>query len=339
MIAAELAELRAWIGDPPRHPDQTHGLNEADAEIVRLRPDLYLAASTDAVEEEIAAGLYTDPYTIGWVTAVMGLADIAAVGADPVGVLLTSIWGPEWDPEARQGVAAGFADALRQSETALLGGDTGTAACTVLSATAIGWSNAPPMRRLGCRAGDVLCVTGRTGAGAALAIRFLSGEDPQAFPEDHFRPVARLAEGARLRPLASACTDASDGLVHAVHTLAELNGLGASLRWSDETLDERATAYLSARGLPLWLAWVIEISDFELVVALPPDAVERARAEVAPLVPIGRLTGAPGLGIELDGEDVPLDGSLFPSLARTPAEHRAQAFADLVAAARARGLP
>lgn len=339
MIAEELAELRSWIGDPPRHPDQTHGINESDAEVVRLRPDLYLATSADAVEEEIAAGLYRDPFTIGWITAMAGLSDIAAVGAEPVGVLLTSIWGPEWDTAAREGVAAGFGEALRRSGTALLGGDTGSTACTVLSATAVGWSSEPPMRRLGCRPGDVLCATGRTGAGACLAIRWLAGEDPSAFPEEWFRPQARLAEGVRLRPLANACTDASDGLVHAVDTLAALNGLGAALRWNPDTLDPRATEYLTARGLPLWLAWVVELSDFELVVALPPEQLERARAEVTPLEPIGRVTDGPGLTIEIDGAEAALGEELYPSLARTPAGERAAAYAELLAAIHERGLP
>ena len=339
MIASELAELKAWIGDPPRHPDRTHDIDESDAEVVRIRDDLYLATSTDAVDEEIATGLYSDPYSIGWLTATAGLADIAAVGADPVGVLFTSIWGHDFDPDARERVAAGFGDALRAAGTALLGGDTGSAAATVLTATAVGTAPGPPMRRLGARAGDHICVTGRTGAGPAFAVRVLSGDSPESFPDDRFRPVARVREGARLRPLANACTDASDGLFHAVRSLATMNGLGAALRWTPDAIDAEAADYLAARGLPRWLAWVVEISDFELVAAVPAEALEQAQREVESLVSIGRFTEGGELSVDVDGTVVELDPVLYPSLAHTPDDQRVQVFVDLVTAARERGLP
>ena len=53
-----------------RSPLQINRLQEADAEIVRFGDAGadYLAATTDSIAEEITAGLYTDPYLIGWMT-------------------------------------------------------------------------------------------------------------------------------------------------------------------------------------------------------------------------------------------------------------------------------
>lgn len=336
MRADELAELQAWLGAPPRHPHQTHEVNESDAEVVQLPNGSFLAVSVDAIGDEIASGLYRDPYTIGWVTAIAGLADIAAVGA--IGVLLTATWGRTWDAGGRARVGAGFADALRAHGTALLGGDTGRAGCTVLSVSAIGRSDTRPLSRVGALAGDILGVTGRVGGGAVLGARLLLGDDGSVYPEDAFRPVARLMEGVRLRELASACTDTSDGLIEAVQTLAATNGLGASLGWTPAIVDEFAASYFAAQRLPLWLTWMAEIGDYELLFAVPERSWAGARAAVPGLTAIGRLTDGGMLSVTVEGTQMALDGGP-PGFAATPPEQRRDLLERVIAGMRAQGLP
>lgn len=310
----ELSELRAWLGDPPRHPDQLHGVSESDCEIVPLHDGCFLAVSVDAVAEEIEAGLYQDPYTMGWVTAMAGLADLAAVGADPVGVLMTAVFDDSRTVEDRARVAQGFNDALRATGTFLLGGDTGGASATVLAATVIGRTEEPPVMRTGASAGDVLCLTGKVGAGSTLATRMLLGEDRQ---EELYRPQARVAEGVKLRPLASACTDASDGVLQAVAMLASLNGLGVQLQWNEATLDEQAVAYVRDKQAPLWSLWVSDISDYELLVAVPERNLAAAREAVPSLNPIGRLTASTESSVEVDGRSIPLDLDALPTFGKS----------------------
>lgn len=337
MIAAELAELQAWLGRQPRSPRQTHGIDESDAEVVRLCDGLYLAVSVDSIADELVAGIYRDPYTAGWVAATAGLADVAAVGAEPVGVVWATAWAPGWGTADRARAAAGFGDALRECGTCLLGGDTGSADSTVLSTTAIGCSPEPPMSRLGARAGDLLCVTGRVGSGPALAARALLDEPEDAYPEAAFRPRARLAEGVHLRPLASACTDESDGLVNAVRALAAPGGLGAELTWDPGLLDPRAAAWFSARGLPLSLLWIAEIGDYELVAAVAPDVWPRAKEAVPGLTAVGRLTEGGGVTLHAPAGAVALDP--LPSFAAAPPESRAALLEQAVARMREQGLP
>lgn len=336
MILEERSELRSWLGDPPRHPDQPHGIYESDAEIVRLHDGCFLAVSVDAVAEEIAAGLFEDPYTMGWVTAMTGLADIAAVGADPVGVLMTAVWDESRTVADRARAADGFADALRVTGTTLLGGDTGGSGCTMLAATAIGRTADPPLMRVGASAGDILCLTGRVGAGMTLAARMLLGEERQ---EELYRPRARIAEGARLRRLASACTDASDGVLQGVGTLTTLNGLGASLEWNPRTLDDRAAAYLRDKELPLWPLWISEIAELELLAAIPECNLAEALAAVPSLNPIGRLTEATGMTVSVDGRTIPVDPHGLPSFAKVEDGSRLQQALDVLADIRELGLP
>lgn len=343
MNERERAELRGWLGSPPRHPEQTHAVHESDAEVVRLGDGSWLAASVDALEQEIADGLYADPYTIGWVAATNGLSDLAAVGAEPVGLLLAATFGPDWPPERRARLAGGLSDCLRASGAALLGGDTGGAAATVVSTTGIGRvTGEAPLSRVGASAGDVLCVTGRTGAAAALAARFLLGEDASEWPEERFRPLARLGVGAAARGVASACTDSSDGLIQAVELLASLNGLGAALEWNVSTLDPLAVAYFERRGVPLWLSWLSEAADYELVMAVPESRLEPARAAAGSvgLCPIGRLVPEPGVTLSVDGAPgVPIDLDRLGAIAAAPPDARVGLLAELIATSRAHGLP
>lgn len=335
----EMQELSAWLGDQPRDPCQLHAPGECDAEVVPLPDGGFLATSVDTVAEEISTGLYSDPETIGWIAAMNGLSDIAAVGAQPLGVLMSMMWGPDWDAADRAGLGRGFGDALRHCGTCLLGGDTGNAPATVVTATAVGRCDGPPMARTGAQPGDVLCVTGTFGTGAALATRWVLGEEPEVYPERMFRPVARLREGALLRPLASACTDTSDGLLQAVEILTGVNGLGAALEWDPDTIHPSAFAFYAERMLPLWLLWVAEISEYELLLAIPEHNWEAACRAVPSLRRIGVLTGEPEATVAVDGRTVELDLAGLGDLARAPAEERMGIALNLIEQTRAKGLP
>lgn len=338
-MSAELEDLRAWLGEPPRHPHQTHGIDQSDAEVVRLADGLFIALSVDAIAEELALGLYDDPFTVGWVSAVAGLADIAAVGANPVGVLLAAVYTPGWSLEARARVGAGFAAALRDAGTALLGGDTGSADCPVISVTAIGTCAEPPMSRIGAGPGDILCVTGGQGSAAALATRKVLGLGSERYPEHLFRPRARLSEGSQLRALASACTDASDGLLGAVATLARLNGLGASLTWNPDAVDQRAAEYFAGNDLPLWLAWWAEVGDYELVLAVPETRWRAACAAVPSLRRIGHLTTSTEITLATESATFTLDLAGRARFATADRGEHAALLRQAVTDMRTQGLP
>jgi thiamine-monophosphate kinase len=295
----EMAELLSWMGDPPRHPHQTHGLNESDCEVVALGNGTYLATTVDTVSEEIESGLYQDPYKIGWVTAMASLSDLAAVGADPVGMLLSAEWGAGWEIGKKAQVARGFSDALRNAGTYWLGGDTGRGRSTVLGGVAVGMCSSQPLSRLGMKEGDAVCVTGSLGNGPALAIRFMLGQNPEAFAESHFEPHARLKAGQALRELAHAAMDTSDGLLQTLNALRLLNGSGLELVWSDEIISEPARRYCIEQNIPLRVLWEIEHGDYQLVAAIPQENLAKAKALVPDLHCIGRVSREPGIRLSL----------------------------------------
>src|SRR3990172_8443249 len=84
----------------PRSPLQRNRLQETDAELLSLPGnESLLALTTDWVVEEIESGLYDDPYLIGWMTVIVNASDLAAVGAEALGILINENLPRELDPQ------------------------------------------------------------------------------------------------------------------------------------------------------------------------------------------------------------------------------------------------
>jgi thiamine-monophosphate kinase len=160
-----------------------------------------------------------DPADVAWKLVASNMSDLAAKGAEPLGVLLGYQFGSD---DAR--FVAGLKEALEHYRAPLLGGDTVSAAGPQnLGLTAIGRATHRPVpSRAGARAGDALWLTGPVGA-AMLGFEALkSGSGDSAA---YRRPAALLAEGQALAPLVSAMMDVSDGLLLDASRMAEASGV------------------------------------------------------------------------------------------------------------------
>lgn len=160
-----------------------------------------------------------DPADVAWKLVATNMSDLAAKGAEPVGVLLGYMFGRD---DAR--FLAGLEEALAHYHAPLLGGDTISGqGQQALGLTAIGRATYNPVpSRAGARPGDRLCITGPVGA-AMLGLEALrSGRgDGLAYR----RPAALLAEGQTLAPHVSAMMDVSDGLLLDALRLARASGV------------------------------------------------------------------------------------------------------------------
>ena len=165
-----------------------------------------------------------DPADVAWKLVATNLSDLAAKGAEPIGVLLGYTLG---ESDAR--FAEGLAAALAHFGVPLLGGDT---VCTpgpqTLGLTALGRARQRPVpSRSGARSGNSVWITGPVGA-AMLGFEALqsgSGADSEAYR----RPTPRLAEGRALAPLVTAMMDVSDGLLLDCTRMAEASQVTFSL--------------------------------------------------------------------------------------------------------------
>jgi thiamine-monophosphate kinase len=221
------------------------------------------------------------------------LSDLAAMGAAPLGYLMT-VSAPRDTPESWfAGFSAGLAEDQAEYGVSLLGGDTtSTPGPVSLSLTILG-TVAPGMavRRGGARAGDGLWVTGTIGDGA-LGLLAARGEiaDPTGFLADRYRlPRPRLA--LKLAGLASAALDVSDGLVQDVGHLCRASSVGAVIEAARVPLSDPARA---AGRLELCLTGG---DDYELAFAVPPerdaDLFAAAAAGGVPVTRIGSFVAGP----------------------------------------------
>ncbi|MBF9150670.1 thiamine-phosphate kinase [Novosphingobium jiangmenense] len=201
-----------------------------------------------------------DMADVAWKLVATNLSDLAAKGAEPVGVLLGFTLGEE---DAR--FVAGLGEALQAFGVPLLGGDTVSAnGPRSLGLTALGRATCSPVpSRSGSRPGDRLWLTGPVGA-AMLgfeALRDGMTGDSAAFR----RPTPRLEEGRALAPMATAMMDVSDGLLIDAARMAQASGVTFAI-------DSEAVPFppaLPASRRDEAMRWG---DDYELLFTLPADA-------------------------------------------------------------------
>lgn len=285
----ELQELLSWLGHPNRNPIQINKINESDCEIIQLNKNLYLYTTIDSIAEEISLKMYTEPETIGWVAAQATLSDLAACGCKPLGVLLSTIWQFGTQLNYQKAIAASFQEVLKIQNCFLLGGDNGNASNTVISCVGLGISDVPAKMRTGIQHNDFLCITGKSGRGAALCLDYLLNNSNRLFSEKLFRPHARISEGNILQKYANAVMDTSDGILTTVKQLCEINKIGIRLFWNEQTLDPLANNFCIANELPKSLIWISEHGDFELMAAISPQFIKQAKDAIPNLEVIGQF--------------------------------------------------
>lgn len=270
-----------------------------DAALLTPPPGRELVLAADAMVAGVHFLPDDPPETIGRKLLRVNLSDLAAMGADPLGYLLT-IALPHGTPDSwlaafTQGLA------LDQAEYGLsvLGGDTvSTPGPLCLSLTILG--TVPPgqaLRRAGARPGDELWVTGTIGDGhLGLAAARGTRPDPDGYLAGRYRlPQPRLAIGRALRGVATACMDVSDGLVQDLGHLCRASGCGAVIQ---SGLVPRSAA---AQGADI-AALITGGDDYELLFATAPGTLPQGMAATR----IGHFTAASMDVVVLDDAGRPL---------------------------------
>ncbi len=194
--------------DLATHP-AARGLDD-DCAVLELGGET-LILTHDAMAQGVHFLVGQDPADVAWKLVASNLSDLAAKGAEPLGVLLGYQLGGD---DAR--FVAGLRAVLDHYRVPLLGGDTIAAAQTnagnqVLGLTALGRATCRPVpSRSGARAGDSVWLTGPVGA-AMLGFEALKAGRGDSLA--YRQPAALIAEGQALAPLVSAMMDVSDGLL------------------------------------------------------------------------------------------------------------------------------
>lgn len=172
---------------------------------------------------------------VGAKTVAQNIADIAAMGGVPSGLLVTLIADPATPVAWVRDFTCGLAQAAAQAGVPVLGGDLSSAPAGVLviSVTALGdCGGREPVLRSGAHPGEVLAVCGSLGHSAA-GLLLLQRDQPALAPDlvqYHRAPTpphqqGPLAAGAG----ASAMIDISDGLGRDAGRIAAASGVRIEL--------------------------------------------------------------------------------------------------------------
>ncbi|PZW49040.1 thiamine-phosphate kinase [Humitalea rosea] len=253
-----------------------------DAAVLDPPPGRSLVLAADAM----VAGVHflpDDPAeTIGRKLLRVNLSDLAAMGAVPLGYLMTTAFPRDIDDAWIAAFAGGLALDQQEFGLDLLGGDTvATPGPMTLSLTILGHvAPGAALRRGGARAGDEIWVSGSIGDGM-LGLGVLQGRfapDAAGFLAARYRlPQPRLGFGQGLVGIARAAMDVSDGLVQDLGHLCRASGVAAEIEAGLVPLSPAAGALVA--GDPALLALCLTGGDdYELLFAAPPGAEAAIRA-------------------------------------------------------------
>ena len=218
-MTTELAFIAALRG-LATHP-AARGLDD-DAAVIEFGGEA-LVLTYDTLVEGVHFLPGQDPADIAWKLVATNLSDLAAKGAEPLGVLLGYMFGGD---DAR--FVAGLRAVLDTFNVPLLGGDTVRGSGPqVLGLTALGRATHRPVpARNGAAVGDTVYLTGPVGAAMLGLAALRAGTDDSLA---YRRPQPLLAEGQALAPHVTAMMDVSDGLLLDAARLARASGVTIAL--------------------------------------------------------------------------------------------------------------
>ncbi len=305
LLSADAPGVQVGVGD--------------DAAIVELGRHPAVVTTDLLVEGVHFRRSATSSHDLGYKAIAVNVSDVAAMGGSPrYATVGLGLRGGGEAPFVME-LYGGMLEAAGEYGLSIVGGDLSRADRVVISVTVVGEvAQGHAVTRSGARPGDRIVVTGALGA-AAGGLR-LAQSDPSRITESLGtdwardlaialdRPVARVGEGLTLAQAgATAMMDLSDGLSTDLPRLCAASGVGARVRRAALPVAPALHDLQKVLGTdPVDLA-VHGGEDYELLAALPADAVEPALRKLGErygtsLAEIGEITDAAGSVVLMDDD-------------------------------------
>ncbi len=263
------------------------GMIGDDAAVLLTAPDKSLVVTTDVLVDGVHfSNVTTSPEDAGWRAVAANLSDLAAMGADPLGITVGLGLPGEVLVSWVERLYEGMTECLQKYNSVIVGGDIVRSPVTTISITAFG--QVPPqriIRRDAAQVGDAIAVTGVHGAShAGLQLLLhpelkqnLSATEQRKLITAHQRPQPRLDVLPILWEILSsyppsthipiAGMDSSDGLADAILQICRASSVGAVLEARQIPLDATFHHWLTPEKALEYALYGGE--DFELVLCLP----------------------------------------------------------------------
>jgi thiamine-monophosphate kinase len=262
--------IQRFVGTP-QNEYLIKGIGDDCAVIVKDKTNCLLL-TTDTLIEGIHFNLdWHPPYLLGRKSGAVNLSDIAAMGGQPTGCLLSMAF-PAGVPSWFEDFLAGFADILQEHDTVLVGGDTVKGQNDIaISVTLIGEVKKKDVcYRTGARPGDKVFVSGPLGnaaAGLALCQKGLHNTKGtegkwQELVRAHLdpEPLVNLGKVLAASGLVTAMMDVSDGLATDLAHICTASGVGAEIQ--QQKLPVASTIRLASAELQIEADdWILKGGD------------------------------------------------------------------------------
>ncbi len=227
--------------------------------------------STDTMVEGIHFLPETmSPYDVGAKLAASNFSDMAAMGAEPVGFVISAALPKDLPVSWVEACYEGVREYCRTYRVNLLGGDvTGSPKGVILTGTVVGMvPEGKAVPRSGAKVGDLVFATGNLGDSAAGLAALLAGKGAfwPTLTERHQRPQPQIEKGRVLREAgASSLNDISDGLSSELNEIAKASGVTIEIEAEKIPISKEAAALGKELGKDP-LLWALRGGeDYELV--------------------------------------------------------------------------
>lgn len=248
-----------------------------DAAVFSPKSETDLVFTKDALVAGIHFFSNDDPGLIAERALRTNLSDLAAMGAEPLGYLL-SLALPKENFDVEKWLST-FCNGLKNNQKlfkwSLWGGDSvATNGPITISITAIGETNKEcHLKRTGAKAGDAIYVSGTLGD-AAAAIKLIENDievSGRNFILNRFyKPFPRLKLGKSLIGIANSALDISDGLIGDLTHICNNSGVGAIVNQPQIPISDAFGNLLETKPEYNHLSWAGG-DDYELLFTVPPE--------------------------------------------------------------------
>lgn len=209
-------------------------------------------------------------FDMGFKSVTVNVSDLAAMGAEPLGFLLSLAIPKDLEVDSFKQIIKGVLSACDHYSIPLIGGDTNEAYEIIISGTALGLSDKPLMKDT-YDVGDLIAVTGDIGL-AALGFEMETLDN--IYTKKSLKPEARIREGLILKDFATSATDITDGLASELYEIKK-DGIGFMIY--EEFLDISDEYKEISEKLNLdYLDLILHVGeDFELLFTISKDNLEK----------------------------------------------------------------
>jgi thiamine-monophosphate kinase len=258
-----------------------HGDINDDASILSFSRDTLYVLTMDTLSRSADFPALFSSFDMGWKVVAVSLSDIAAMGATPLGFMLSCCFDSQFQESKIDKFFYGVKSCLNEFSTSFLGGDTNKSEDASFSGFCIGLCEQKNiLLRKNAKVNDIIFLTNSVGLASAGLDLILHLEDrigPQYYQllNAFYRPYPRVKDALRIKHLVNSATDISDSLAISLYNIATNSKKGMKIFADRLRIHPQVEniAHLMRKDIYQYVLYGGE--DFELLFTAPAKNTEK----------------------------------------------------------------